>query len=115
MSDAGWAPAFKNFVMGLLFYLSCLGLTFIITLSYICEPLRIFADGISPKLGKLFKCPQCMGFWVGIFIRALFMWHGGEFANLQWIDLYNVCYGFASSFICYVSYLLLKFFIEKYD
>lgn len=98
-----------------LFLLSCLGATFIINMSYVFKPIREKASSLSPTLGKLLKCPQCMGFWVGIIIRSLFMWHAGDFSHLQWSDLYNVCYGFASSFVCYASYLLLKFFMEKYD
>jgi len=99
----------------ILFFLSCLGLTFIINISYVFKPIRDKANSISPKLGKLLKCPQCIGFWVGLMIRALEMWHEGMFAYIQWSDLYNVCYGFASSFMCYASYLLLKYFMEKYD
>jgi len=98
-----------------LFFLSCLGLTFIITISYIFRPVRDKVASINPVLGKLLKCPQCTGFWAGLGIRALDMWQQGLFLNLQWSDLYNVCYGFASSFICYAVYLLLKFFMERYD
>lgn len=98
-----------------LFLLACLGLTFIITISYIFRPVREKSAAISPVLGKLLKCPQCMGFWVGLIVRALDMWHLGLFSVLQWSDLYNICYGFASSFVCYAVYLLLKFFMEKYD
>jgi len=99
----------------LFFILSCLGATFIINISYIFKPIREKATKLSPKLGKLLKCPMCMGFWVGLLFRSLLMWHGGEFINIEWNDMYNICYGFVSSFICYVSYLLLKYFMEKYD
>jgi hypothetical protein len=98
-----------------LFFFACIGLTFIITISYIFKPVREKANAIHPVLGKLLKCSQCSGFWVGLGIRALDMWHQGLLVNLQWSDLYNICYGFASSFICYAVYLLLKFFMEKYD
>ena len=77
--------------------------------------MREKADAVSPVLGKFLRCPQCMGFWIGLIIRALIMWHGGEFSHIEWSDLYNVCYGFASSFVCYASYLFLKYFMDKYD
>lgn len=99
----------------LLFILSCLGATFIINISYIFKPIREKVAKKSVALGKLLKCPMCMGFWIGILFRALFMWHGNEFLNLQFSDIYNVCYGFISSFICYAFYLALKGLMEKYD
>jgi len=98
-----------------LFLLSCIGATFIINISYLFKPLREGVANISPFFGKLLKCSQCMGFWIGIFIRFLFMWHENQLIYLQWSDLYNICYGFASSFVCYASYLLLEYFMEKYD
>lgn len=99
----------------LFFLLSCAGLTFIITMSYIFAPIRNQAEKIHKTLGKLFKCTQCMGFWVGIFVRALMMWNQNLFATIQWSDAYNVCYGFISSFFCYGAYLLLKDLINKHD
>jgi hypothetical protein len=98
-----------------LFFLSCLGATFIINISYIFQPVRDKAAILNKKLGKLLSCPMCIGFWIGLVMRVLFMWHEGRFEHIQWNDLYNVCYGFASSFVCYVSYLLLKYFMDKYD
>ena len=99
----------------ILFFLACLGATFIINISYIFIPIRDFVASKSEKLGKLMRCPMCMGFWVGLIFRALFMWHGEEFVDIKWSDIYNLTYGFASSFVCYSSYLLLKYFMEKYD
>jgi hypothetical protein len=97
------------------FLLSCLGATFIINISYIFRPLREFVESKSKSFGKLIKCPMCMGFWIGLLFRVLMMWNSGEINNLHFNDVYNVMYGFASSFICYSSYLLLKYFMEKYD
>jgi hypothetical protein len=99
----------------IIFFLSCLGATFIINISYIFKPIREKAACISESLGKLLKCPMCMGFWVGLIFRILFMWKNGELNHIQFNDIYNICYGFASSFVCYASYLLLKYFMEKYD
>lgn len=94
------------------FLLSCLGATFIINFSYIFKKIREKIFKASPFFGKLLKCPQCTGFWVGIFIRITEMLKMG---TLQHIHIYDICYGFASSFICYVAYLLLKYFMNKYD
>jgi len=48
------------------FILGSIGITFIVTISYIFKPIRNLASRIHPKLGKLFGCPMCTGFWVGI-------------------------------------------------
>jgi hypothetical protein len=101
--------------METLFILACVGATFIINFSYIFMKVRERIAKKSATIGKLVKCPMCTGFWIGLTFRALFMWHESAFSNLQWSDLYNICYGFASSFICYATYLLLKFFMDKYD
>ena len=84
-------------------------------MSYILKPLREKVSKVNPSFGKLLECPQCAGFWVGLTIRAFDMWHLELMETLKWSDLYNIVYGFASSFVCYASYLLLKFFMEKYD
>ncbi len=99
----------------LLFFLACLGLTFIINFSYIFKPIRGGAEKLSPSLGKLLKCPQCMGFWVGLFFRALQMQYADVTLNYNLGDIYNLSYGFASSFVCYMAYLLMKYFMDKYD
>ena len=98
-----------------LFFFACIGLTLIITNSYLFKPIRNKVNDLSPFFGKLLKFTQCTGFWVGLIIRSLDMWKYNLFLNINYNDLYNIVYGFASSFICYASYLLLKFFIEKYD
>lgn len=99
----------------ILFISACVGLTFIINLSYVFKPIRERALKANKHFGKLFKCSMCMGFWIGLGIRCLFMWHNGELVDLQWSDLYNVVYGFSGSFFSYSAYLLLKYFMEKYD
>ena len=48
------------------FILGSIGITFIVTLSYIFKPIRDYATRINKHLGKLLKCPMCMGFWIGI-------------------------------------------------
>lgn len=50
----------------LLFCLVAFGITNIITVSKIGAPWRSLAAKIHTKLGELFHCPMCMGFWVGL-------------------------------------------------
>jgi len=44
------------------------GITFSVTHGKIFQWLREGAFEIHQKLGELFKCPMCLGFWVGIFL-----------------------------------------------
>ena len=55
----------------LLFSLIAFGLTTIITISKIGHFWRQLAEKTHKKLGELFRCPMCMGFWVGL---ALSFW-----------------------------------------
>lgn len=92
----------------LIFILSSIGLTFIINFHYIFKWLRNFFDKINPSfLGKGIKCPACLGFWSGMFVHFIQM--GFIF------DLNILLYGFASSFICYLAYLIIKPLMDKYD
>ena len=45
--------------------LSGVGLTLIVTESFLFQPLRERISKVSEKLGYLFSCPMCMGVWVG--------------------------------------------------
>ena len=49
------------------FILSSFGLTFILLYGSIFNTLR----PTKGKLGELFKCPLCMGFWTGIFLWSI--------------------------------------------
>ena len=49
------------------FILCSYGLTFLLVYGSLFDSLR----PTSGKLGKLFHCPLCLGFWVGIFLWAL--------------------------------------------
>ena len=46
--------------------LSVFGFTYIVVFSKICRPVRDFVENKSEKLGELFHCPLCLGFWVGL-------------------------------------------------
>ena len=47
------------------FTLGCTGITLIIVLSSLLEPVREFVSGKSSLLNKLINCTMCTGFWVG--------------------------------------------------
>ena len=57
----------------LLFCLVAFGISNIITISKIGERWRGYAGKAHPKLGELFHCPMCMGFWVGLVLGALWI------------------------------------------
>ena len=67
--------------MELLHFILCsYGMTYILIYGSIFNPVRP-AKG---KLGELFKCPLCMGFWVGVFL-----WSVNHFTELFTYD-YNL-------------------------
>lgn len=51
----------------LYFVLSAYGMTQILVYASILSPIR----PTKGKLGELFQCPMCLGFWVGILLWAL--------------------------------------------
>jgi hypothetical protein len=48
------------------YWISAIGLCFILKYGSILERFRTFTSSVFPMLGKLYKCCLCMGFWVGI-------------------------------------------------
>jgi len=91
----------------IIFLLSTLGLTFIVVFFRIFKWLRELTKKISPNfLGKLFNCSACFGFWSGLFVR---------FIQTNSLDISIILYGFISSFVCYVTYLLIKPLMDRYD
>jgi len=95
----------------IIFILATLGITFIIVIHYIFKWLRDYLLKINPSfLGKGIKCPACMGFWCGMFVRIIQILH-----YHYTFDLSLLLYGFIGSFMCYITYLLIKPLINKYD
>lgn len=94
----------------IIFILSTIGLTFIIILSYLFKDVRLFFNKRNKFIGKLFSCSQCAGFWSGIIIKYIQIFHNNEI-----LDISIILYGFIGSFISYLSYLLIKPLIDKYD
>ena len=54
--------------MGLLYFIFCAyGMTYILIYGSIFNPIR----PKKGKLGELFKCSLCTGFWVGVFLWSI--------------------------------------------
>jgi hypothetical protein len=94
------------------FALCCHGITQILIFGSIFDDIR----PSTGTLGKLFRCPMCLGFWVG-----LFLWGINGMTGLFSFDLQPVTgclLGFLSSGICYAFSVLLDddgFKISKGD
>ena len=68
------------------FILAAYGMTFILIFGSIFDPIRPKAG----KLGELFHCPLCTGFWVGVFLWSV---NGAT-------ELFNFEYNLINAFIC---------------
>ena len=101
-----------NFII---FLLSTIGLTLIITKSYIFKPVRNKLQSLNKNLGKLINCSQCVGFYAGILIQFIILYHERLEFIFYWGDLFYIIYGFIGSFVSYLIYLLLMPLITKYD
>ena len=76
--------------MGLVYFiLACYGMTFILVYGKIFEDIRPKKD-YTKKWNTLFRCPLCVGFWVGVF-----MWAINGFT-----ELFTFEYSFINAFIC---------------
>ena len=54
--------------MGLVYFILCAyGMTYILIYGSIFNPIR----PKKGKLGELFKCPLCLGVWVGVFLWSI--------------------------------------------
>ena len=54
--------------MGLVYFILCsYGMTYILIYGSIFDTIR----PSTGKLGVLFKCPLCLGFWVGVFLWSI--------------------------------------------
>lgn len=97
----------------IIFLLASIGLTFIVTQFYIFKNIREYIKRKSIFFGKLIHCPACFGFYSGFFIKILML------INIHQLIPSNLImcliYGFISSLMSYITYLLLKPLMEKYD
>lgn len=99
-----------NFII---FLLSTIGATLIITQSYIFKHLREKILKKNNFFGKLLHCSQCCGFWMGMIIKTLLLIYYNQFVLISLIII--VLYGFIGSFISYLTYLLIRPLMDKYD
>ena len=101
----------------LIFLLSSLGATMIITGSFLFKSIREWAAKKNKYLGKLFSCTQCMGFWMGAIIKFYMIIK--DCKDISKIPILNfgdiIIYGFVSSIFCYVFYLIIKPLVQRYD
>ena len=97
----------------IIFSLSTIGLTLIITQSYIFDNIRHVAHKLSPTFGKLLKCSQCSGMYSGAIIKTLLLIYNDEFIVSSLIII--LIYGFIGSLLSYLTYLLIKPLMNKYD
>lgn len=87
--------------------LTACGVTTIVTTSIIFEPWRLWVVRlVGERVGKLFSCPMCFGFWVGVLLALL----GSPLAHLPmrwplWLTAWAS--GAASSFVCYLAHVVV--------
>lgn len=84
--------------------LSALGLTYILKQGRILNEIRSFLIKLHPLIKDLFSCAMCLGFWSGIFI--------GIIAFLPVTEI--LILGFATSFLGYISSILITVIEEIY-
>lgn len=68
------------------FALVAMGITYVITTSYIMVPIRqllVRASGDSFDFAVLLYCPACMGFWVGVLLGAAGLWPERDVVGLN--------------------------------
>lgn len=99
----------------LIFLLATIGATMITTQSYLFKNIREYGNKINKDIGKLLKCSQCSGFYWGVIIRMIIIFTQRNDIVLYWTDLDIILYGFIGSFISYLTYLLIKPLMNKYD
>ena len=104
----------------LLFCISTVGMTSIITQGVIFQPFRQFVGNWADRsharrteagtmrrsliewFNELINCAQCTGFWCGLFCGLLFIPYGviSEFSNVWYSSLGTLfCYGLGGSFL----------------
>jgi hypothetical protein len=99
----------------IIFLLSVIGSTMITTQSYLFKPIRLYGEKINKHLGKLLKCTQCSGFYWGVIIKIIMLISERNDIIFYISDINLILFGFIGSFISYLTYLLLKPLINKYD
>jgi len=93
-----------------------IGLTIIVTKSKIFKKIREYLCKISPNFfGYLFSCPMCFGFWAGV-LTSLVIFSPTLLLNpLLNPFLASIFDGFFISPLCYITFLLIKPLMDKFD
>ena len=81
------------------FILTAYGLTQILIFGSIFNKLRPAKDWLH-GFGKLFHCPMCMGFWVGVFLFGINNWT--ELFTFEYTLANALIAGWLSSGTCYI-------------
>lgn len=84
--------------------LSALGLTYILKQGRILNEIRSFLIKLHPIIKDLFSCAMCLGFWSGIFIGIL--------AQITIPEI--IILGFATSFLGYISFIIITVIEDFY-
>ena len=89
-------------MIDLVFFVLCsLGLTQILLFGSIFDDIR----PTNGELGKLFRCPMCMGFWTGLFLWGI---NGTtELFSFDPSPATGLLLSFLSSGACYVLFMLV--------
>lgn len=79
----------------IVFILACIGLTNILVYGHIFDKIR-------PNK-RFFKCPMCVGFWVGIALYLVFVWNTWFIVESYYILLETFVFGTISSLVSYIT------------
>jgi len=99
----------------IIFLLATIGFTLIINVSFLFKAIRDWTKNKNKYLSKLVTCSQCAGFWASLIVQFIILIHQRMAFAFYWCDLYYILYGFIGSFVCYLTYLLIKPLIDKFD
>ena len=95
--------------MSLIYFILCAyGLTYILVYGSIFNLIR----PVRGKLGELFHCPLCVGFWVGVFL-----WSINCFTELFTYDynlINSLLLGWLSAGTSYFLSMILNDFVLKF-
>tara|TARA_R110000824_G_scaffold117863_7_gene269925 strand:- start:516 stop:845 length:330 start_codon:yes stop_codon:yes gene_type:complete len=89
------------------FILAAYGLTQILIFGSIFNKIRPPKSWLN-GFGKLFYCPMCMGFWVGVFLFGINEWT--ELFSFEYTLANMLILGWLSSGTCYLLSVLVNDF-----
>ena len=89
-----------------MYFISCIGIVWIIKDSYILLKPRNYLKSKSPWLRELLSCSLCLGFWVGLLFLILNIYLNNSF------QINNLAFPFACSAFCWFFDSLLDLIQE---